>query len=137
MSAPHAAEALTLPIVLVGLPGAGKSKVGRLLAQMLDTQHVDTDALVSAEAGMSIEDIFATEGEVSFRQREASAVERALQMPAVVSLGGGAVTTPPKGAGATVTFMALPLFPWRTRRAIRPRRWFSGRIFRFFPAAPG
>lgn len=94
MSASHCGDALALPIVLVGLPGAGKSKVGALLAQMLGAPHVDTDDLVSADAGMSIEDIFATEGEASFRQREALAVERAVQMPAVVSLGGGAVTTP-------------------------------------------
>ncbi|MDC4233348.1 3-dehydroquinate synthase [Actinomyces sp. B33] len=85
---------LRLPVVLVGLPGAGKSKVGRLVAADLGAPHVDTDALVEAEAGMSVAEVFASEGEEGFRAREARAVERALGMRAVVSLGGGAVVTP-------------------------------------------
>ncbi len=87
-------SALALPIVLVGLPGAGKSKVGRLLALHLGVPHVDTDALVEEEAGVPIARIFADEGEAGFREREIRAVEKALGMKAVISLGGGAVTIP-------------------------------------------
>lgn len=86
--------ALTLPLVLVGMPGSGKSKVGRALARRLGVPHVDTDDLVVEEAGRAITEIFADEGEQAFREREARAVRRALTMGAVVSLGGGAVTTP-------------------------------------------
>lgn len=85
---------LALPIVLVGLPGAGKSKVGRLAAAALGVPHIDTDALVEEEAGRPILEIFEDEGEAGFREREARAVERALGARAIVSLGGGAVTTP-------------------------------------------
>ncbi|QWW18716.1 3-dehydroquinate synthase [Schaalia sp. 19OD2882] len=85
---------LRLPIVMVGLPGAGKSKVGRLLAQALGVVHVDTDDLVEADQGRSVSQIFADEGEAAFREHEARAVARALETGGVVSLGGGAVSTP-------------------------------------------
>ena len=55
------------PVVLVGLPGAGKSKVGRLLAERLGVSHIDTDALVVEREGRAIADIFATDGEAAFR----------------------------------------------------------------------
>lgn len=84
---------LELPIVLTGLPGAGKSKVGRLLARMLSVEHVDTDDLIVAEAGMGITQIFDEEGEEAFRVRELRAVEKALSQHAVISLGGGALGT--------------------------------------------
>ncbi len=85
---------LRLPIVLAGLPGSGKSKVGRALARRLGVPHVDTDDLIVESQGRSIAEIFAVDGEASFRRIEAGAVARALTMDAVVSLGGGAVTTP-------------------------------------------
>lgn len=81
----------TLPVFLIGLPGAGKSKVGRILAQLLGVPHIDTDSLIEADAGMPITQIFTDEGEASFRAREARAVEEAARRRAVVSLGGGAV----------------------------------------------
>ena len=82
------------PVVLVGLPGAGKSKVGRLLAERLGVDHIDTDALVVEREGRSIADIFATDGEAAFRVMETEAVAEALTHEAVVSLGGGAAATP-------------------------------------------
>ena len=86
-------QRLTLPVVLVGMPGAGKSHVGRGLARALGVPHVDTDALVEEEEGVAVSTIFAEQGEVAFREKEARAVERALGMRAIVSLGGGAVVT--------------------------------------------
>ena len=82
------------PVVLVGLPGAGKSKVGRLLAERLGVDHIDTDALVVEREGRPIADIFATDGEAAFRVMETEAVADALTHDAVVSLGGGAAATP-------------------------------------------
>lgn len=85
---------LSLPLVLVGMPGSGKSRVGRALAARLCVPHVDSDDLVVEEAGVPISQIFSEQGEGAFREMEARAVERALTRRAVISLGGGAVTTP-------------------------------------------
>ena len=82
------------PIILVGLPGAGKSKVGRLLAERLGVAHIDTDALIVEREGRPIADIFASDGEAAFRLMETTAVADALAHEAVVSLGGGAAATP-------------------------------------------
>lgn len=99
------------PVVLVGLPGAGKSKVGRLLAERLGVDHIDTDALVVERAGRSIADIFATDGEAAFRVMETEAVAEALTHEAVVSLGGGAAATPAVRnllSGRTVVYIDAP-----------------------------
>ena len=82
-------------VVLIGSPGAGKSTVGRRVSRQLNLPFLDTDAAIEAEAGMSVSDIFVTEGEASFRDREARAVSQALaQHSGVLSLGGGAVLRP-------------------------------------------
>ena len=99
------------PVVLVGLPGAGKSKVGRLLAELLGVDHIDTDALVVEREGRSIADIFATDGEAAFRVMETEAVAEALTHEAVVSLGGGAAATPAVRnllSGRTVVYIDAP-----------------------------
>ena len=99
------------PVVLVGLPGAVKSKVGRLLAERLGVDHIDTDALVVEREGRSIADIFATDGEAAFRVMETEAVAEALTHEAVVSLGGGAAATPAVRnllSGRTVVYIDAP-----------------------------
>ena len=65
-------------VVLVGPPGAGKTTVGRLVADRLGTKFRDTDEDVEAEAGKPISEIFYDEGEPHFRALEAAAVARAL-----------------------------------------------------------
>lgn len=57
-------------IVLVGLPGAGKSTVGPLVAERLGSRFVDLDRAIAARAGLTVEAIFAAEGEEGFRARE-------------------------------------------------------------------
>ncbi|BDX32688.1 shikimate kinase [Mycobacterium antarcticum] len=80
--------------VLVGMPGSGKSTIGRRLAKALDVPLLDTDAKIVETTGRSIADIF-VEGEAQFRQIEADVVRAALaEHDGVVSLGGGAITTP-------------------------------------------
>ena len=75
--------------------GSGKTTVGHLVAEKLSWPFVDTDALVVEEAGHSIPDIFAMEGEAGFRERETAVIERlAGQTPKVVATGGGVVTQP-------------------------------------------
>ncbi|MEX2289861.1 MAG: shikimate kinase [Mycobacteriales bacterium] len=79
-------------LVLVGPPGAGKSTVGRLLAERLGVGFRDTDADIVATAGKPIAEIFIDEGEEHFRALERMAVQQALQQhDGVLSLGGGAV----------------------------------------------
>ncbi len=81
------------PLVLVGLPGAGKSRIGRALAGMLGLDHVDTDDVAARLAKKSIAAIFAEDGESAFRSLELEAVRQALNTSQVVSLGGGAIET--------------------------------------------
>ena len=79
-------------IVLIGMPGCGKTAVGRELAGMLHRMLVDTDQLVEQEDGRTIPDIFAQEGEAAFRDRETAAARKAAQMQGVIiATGGGMV----------------------------------------------
>ncbi|WP_136313574.1 3-dehydroquinate synthase [Actinomyces procaprae] len=84
-----------LPLVLVGLPGSGKTTVARLLANALGVQVTDTDAEIRRRARMTIPQIFSAEGEAGFRERETRALRAVLTGEAaahgVVALGGGGV----------------------------------------------
>lgn len=78
--------------VLIGPPGAGKSTVGRRLAELLDLPFADTDDMIEERAAKSISDIFIEDGEAAFRELERSAVHDALAThTGVLSLGGGAI----------------------------------------------
>lgn len=97
--------------VLVGLPGSGKSTIGRRLAKALGVEFLDTDAAIEQRTGRSIADIFAADGEQEFRRIEEDAVRDALaHHDGVVSLGGGAVTSPgvcAALAGHTVIYLEI------------------------------
>ncbi len=81
--------------VLVGLPGTGKTTIGRRLAKILVLRFTDSDELVEAATGRRITDIFAADGEAEFRRLEAAAIASALrEFDGVLSLGGGAITVP-------------------------------------------
>jgi shikimate kinase len=87
-------------VVLVGVPGAGKSTVGHALARRLDASFRDTDADVEASTGRAIADIFIESGEPEFRRLEAAAVTTALaEHQGVLALGGGAVIDPTTRTG--------------------------------------
>ncbi len=83
-------------LLLVGMMGAGKSTVARLVAGRLDRPWVDTDSAVERLAGSSVSEIFAARGEAAFRALEARVLAEVLARPdpAVVSVGGGAVLDP-------------------------------------------
>ena len=82
-------------VYLVGMPGAGKSVVGRELAGRLGVPFVDLDAEIERAVGSSVAEIFAQEGEPTFRAREAAAlVDASRNDPAVVACGGGVVLEP-------------------------------------------
>jgi shikimate dehydrogenase len=79
-------------IVLIGMPGCGKSTLGKMLAERLGKQMVETDEIISQEAGMSIKDIFAEHGEQHFRDLESEVIKRySVKGGAVISTGGGAI----------------------------------------------
>ena len=80
-------------VVLVGFMGAGKSSVGQALAERLGIPFVDTDARIERDAGRTVSQIFAEEGEAAFRKRESETMEwLAAQGACVVATGGGVVT---------------------------------------------
>ncbi len=77
---------------LVGLPGCGKSTVGRLLARRLDLEFADSDALIEQQIGCSIRAFFEREGEEPFRDIEQTLIDELTQRhEGVLSTGGGAV----------------------------------------------
>lgn len=80
-------------LVLIGAPGAGKTRTGKRLARLLDVPLVDTDSRIVAEHG-PIAAIFEQHGEPHFRALERAAVASALNEPVIVTLGGGAVLDP-------------------------------------------
>lgn len=78
-------------IVLVGMPGAGKSAIGRRLADRLDASLKDSDASIEARARATIAEIFERDGEAFFRAREAEVIASLLEgPPCILSTGGGA-----------------------------------------------
>ncbi|MFK3779491.1 shikimate kinase [Agrobacterium sp. NPDC089420] len=78
-------------IVFVGLMGAGKSAVGRIVAQQLRVPFVDTDVEIERVSRMTISELFATYGEEEFRALETRVIKRLLRGgPKVISTGGGA-----------------------------------------------
>ena len=105
---------MTAPrVVLVGPMGAGKTTVGRLLAERWGVSFRDTDDVVEEGEGRSVSDIFVDSGEEQFRALERAAVSRALsEHPGVLALGGGAVMaeqTRTALAGHRVVFLRVGL----------------------------
>lgn len=89
----HALTTQLENIILIGMPGCGKSTVGALLAKKLGRNHTDLDRMIEKEAGKPIPTIFAEDGEAFFRALETQCVQEAgKQTGCVISTGGGVVT---------------------------------------------
>ncbi|MFZ5625009.1 MAG: shikimate kinase [Gemmatimonadota bacterium] len=100
---------MTRHLVLVGLPGAGKSTVGRILAGRLARPFVDVDEEIAAAAGMAVPEIFARMGEPGFRSLEREAMRRIVaRQAAVIAPGGGWAAEP--GALSDVRDRAIILY---------------------------
>jgi len=97
--------------ILIGMPGAGKSTIGRRLARALDLGLLDTDVAIEETTGRTIADIFANDGQPEFRRIEEDVIRSALEThDGVLSLGGGAVTTAGVRdalAGHTVVYLEI------------------------------
>jgi shikimate kinase len=88
-------------LVLVGLPGAGKSTVGRIAAERLGCPFVDLDERIASRTGKPVAEIFATRGEPAFRELEREAMDLALAgEPSVIAPGGGWAAQPGNLAAA-------------------------------------
>jgi shikimate kinase len=120
--------------VLVGAPGAGKTKVGRLLAAELGVAFRDSDHDVEAVAGKSVAEIFVSDGEAAFRELEAAAVGKAIaEHDGVLALGGGAVLDPRTQellGGQPVVWLrvSLPVAAARTGMSSTPRPLLLGNL---------
>src|SRR6266496_4876352 len=123
-------------VFLVGYMGAGKTSVGRYLAQQLRWNFLDLDDKIVAKAGRSIAEVFAADGETVFRRLEAEALAETVSVltggePCVVALGGGALANGANAAlleefGAPMVWLDAPVAElWkRTQSAgsVRPLR---------------
>lgn len=83
-------------VVLIGMMGAGKTKVGRVVAEMLARPFFDSDEVIEARTGRSVRSIFEEDGEALFRAIEAGVIGELLTSsdPSVIAAGGGAVLDP-------------------------------------------
>ena len=116
------------PIVLIGMMGAGKSVIGRLLADRLGIAFIDADNEIEAAANMTIAEIFETHGEEYFRDGERRVIERLLQAgPCILATGGGAFMDPKTrgmiaGQGISVWLKASFEVLWErvSRKSHRP-----------------
>ena len=91
----HSSSRPTEVVTLIGMPGGGKSTVGRLLAERLGVEFADTDLAIERRMGMSVGQIFDTRGEAFFRDLESEVLDSLVRMnPSVVATGGGSVLRP-------------------------------------------
>jgi shikimate kinase len=114
---------VTRHLVLVGLPGSGKSTVGALVARTLGAAFTDVDLLVAAAAGRPIPDIFASPGEAEFRRLERAAVLGALAAPPhVIAPGAGWIAEPGnlESAGPSACIVYLRVAPDIAGRRLVP-----------------
>lgn len=114
-------------VVLTGFMGAGKTTVGRLLASLLGRRFLDTDALLVANLGASIAELFAQLGETQFREHEATLIADLLNTEAtVIALGGGALEHAATRAllradtGTLLVYLQTPLAVSLARCAAEP-----------------
>lgn len=123
-------------LIFVGLPGSGKSTVGRLCAKALNLPFVDADKFLEQREGRSVADIFASSGEGYFRDLESRVLAELCRREGIVlATGGGAVLrrenrTLLKGSGLVIF---LDRSPWAIRRTLRQGRPLltdDGAIFR-------
>lgn len=103
-----------MDIILIGMPGCGKTTIGRMLAKRLKMELLDLDNEIEKAEGRKIPDIFEKDGEEYFRACETRCLEASLGKNCVISTGGGIVVTDKnhkiiRQSGAPVVFIDRPL----------------------------
>ncbi len=94
-SGPEVPLSLDRSVILVGLMGAGKTRIGKRLAERLNLPFIDTDHAIEEETGKTIADLFAALGEPGFRDGERRMIARLLEQPiSIIAAGGGAFLDP-------------------------------------------
>ncbi len=101
-------------IILIGMPGCGKSALGRQTAKQLNMKFVDMDEEIEKTEGRKISDIFEKDGEDYFRDVETRCLEKLLGIETVIATGGGVVVRDEnisllKNSGAAVVFIDRPI----------------------------
>ena len=120
-------------VYLIGMPGSGKSSVGKALAERLQLPFVDLDEEIERDAGKTIVEIFRQDGEPAFRERERAALQRVSGGgPSVVACGGGAVLREDnqeliRSTGRVVWLHAPPAKLWQRIRLV-PRPLVTGPV---------
>lgn len=122
-------DKLSIPgnVYLVGMMGAGKSSIGRLLARRLRKEFRDSDHEIERRTGVKIPVIFEIEGEAGFRRREAAVIrELTTETGIVLATGGGAVLDPEtrrvlRGSGTVIYLRTDPVELWNRTRHDRNR----------------
>lgn len=112
-------------VLLVGLPGSGKSTVGPLIAEELGTRFVDVDRDIEQRTGKRIAELFAADGEAGFRRVEREAVARLLDgPPCVIAAGGGWAAQPGNlesvGKRALTVYLRVPAEVAAGRATVTP-----------------
>lgn len=108
-------------VVLIGFMGAGKTTVGKILADRLSREFIDVDELIASERGMPVTEIFKTLGEAAFRRMEKAYIKDLCSNKrcAVLSLGGGAFLQEEIRefclSSADVVFLDIPWESWKSR----------------------
>ncbi|HET8889882.1 MAG TPA: shikimate kinase [Candidatus Angelobacter sp.] len=135
-------------VVLIGFMGAGKTTVGRALAQRLGWKFLDLDDLIEQREQRTVAEIFASSGEAAFRLSESAALaallqDRAIGNDLVLALGGGAFVQPQNrdalsAAGAITVLLEAPVEELRRRcareRKVRPLAREQERFDQLFAA---
>lgn len=106
-------------LYLIGYRGSGKTTVGDILGSRLGRPFVDADVVLEADVGMTIREIFATEGEAGFRDRETATLRKLIAgAEAVIATGGGVILRPEnrdllRSSGFVVWLTAEPELLWQ------------------------
>lgn len=99
-------------IILIGMPGCGKSTIGEILAKRMKCSFMDLDVAIEEKSGKTIKEIFASEGEFEFRQIETEVFQNVVGEGRVIATGGGVVTIPENkeiASGGIIVFLNRPL----------------------------
>jgi shikimate kinase len=119
-------QSFPLRIYLVGMPGSGKTTLGKMLANRVAYEYIDLDQLIEQEAGKTIAEIFAQDGEDAFRKSEKAALAKTFQRQRIIVATGGGTpcfydNMEQINANGLAVFLNIPLAQIANRIQSQPR----------------